>query len=65
MKVTIDEGELYPYMYVEKYEGKGRCYEISDELWKRCQKVRKEWWKINEIFEKIVEDEEKKYEKKI
>jgi len=58
MKVTIGEYELYPVMFVEKYEGKGRCYEISDELWKKKERVWKEWWELREIFEEILDKDE-------
>ena len=61
MKVTIGEGELYPYMFVEEYEyeGEGRCYEIPNKLWKRYQKAQKEMWELIEIFQKIGEENEK------
>jgi len=58
MKVTITEEELYPFMFVEKYKGKGHCYEISGKLWKRYKKMRDELWKLKEIFQKI---EERRY----
>ena len=64
MKVTISEGELYPYMYVNEYEeGEGRCYEIPDELWERYRKTSNELWELNEIFQKIEEKEEEKIRK--